>query len=359
MSIILFIVVLALLILVHEFGHFLIAKLGKVRVDEFGLGLPPKVWNYKYGETTYSINWLPFGGFVKIFGEDPNEENINGPDSKRSLVNKPKWLQASVLIAGVGFNIILAWLIISTNLVIGMPVGLESLPNGLRVENESLAIVGVLKDSPAERAGLKTGDLLISLKSGIDKKKSLTPEAVKDFIVSHQTQAVTIQYKRDNQVENLTLKPEGKLIGISMSRIGLVTVAWWQAPFYGAYFTYQLSVGTLMSLGQFAKGLVSDSGSALAGIAGPIGIYSLMADAGRLGIVYLLNFIALISVNLAILNLLPFPALDGGRLLFVIIEAITRRPIKPIIANTLNLIGFALLIILMIVIAGSDILKLL
>lgn len=359
MSIILFIVVLALLILVHEFGHFLIAKLGKVRVDEFGLGLPPKVWNYKYGETTYSINWLPFGGFVKIFGEDPNEENINGPDSKRSLVNKPKWLQASVLIAGVGFNIILAWLIISTNLVIGMPVGLESLPNGLRVENESLAIVGVLKDSPAERAGLKTGDLLISLKSGIDKKESLTPEAVKDFIVSHQTQAVTIQYKRDNQVENLTLKPEGKLIGISMSRIGLVTVAWWQAPFYGAYFTYQLSVGTLMSLGQFAKGLVSDSSSALAGIAGPIGIYSLMADAGRLGIVYLLNFIALISVNLAILNLLPFPALDGGRLLFVIIEAITRRPIKPIIANTLNLIGFALLIILMIVIAGSDILKLL
>jgi len=148
-------------------------------------------------------------------------------------------------------------------------------------------------------------------------------------------------------------------LGIAMSRVGLVSVPWWQAPFYGLYFTYHTSANTLSSLGLFAKSLLTDSKNALSAVAGPVGIYGLMVDAKSLGFVYLLNFVAMISLNLAILNLLPIPALDGGRILFVLIEAIIRRPIKPVIANTLNLIGFILLIILMVIIAGSDILKLL
>lgn len=359
MSIILFIIVLAFLILVHELGHFAVSKLGKVRVDEFGLGLPPRVWGYKYGETIYSINWLPFGGFVKIFGEDPNEENINGPDRERSLVHKPRWLQASVLVAGVTLNFALAWLLISINLVLGMPVGLEGLPASLSVKDESLAIVNVLKDSPAEKAGLQVGDSLISLKSGVNLRDNLTPESVKDFVLSQKNNDIVIKYQRAGNQEELVINTRGELLGIAMARIGLVSLPWWQAPFYGLYFTYHLSANTLSSLGYFAKSLVTDSKTALTAVAGPIGIYGLMADAERLGLVYLLNFVAMISINLAILNLLPFPALDGGRLLFVAIEAIIRRPIKPVIANTLNLIGFSLLIILMVIIAGSDILKLL
>lgn len=359
MSIILFIIVLALLILVHEMGHFFVAKLGKVRVDEFGLGLPPRVWGYKYGETLYSLNWLPFGGFVKIFGENPNEENINGPDRERSLVHKPRLLQASVLVAGVTLNLVLAWFLISINLTLGMPVGLDGLSVGLKVKNESLAIVNVIKDSPANAAGLQVGDSLISLKSGVHLRENLTPELVKDFVLNQKDEDIVIKYQRAGEQKETIINPQGELLGIAMARIGLVSVPWWQAPVYGLYFTYHLSVNTLSSLGYFAKSLVTDSKAALTAVAGPIGIYALMADAERLGLVYLLNFIAMISINLAILNLLPFPALDGGRLLFVAIEAIIRRPIKPVIANTLNLIGFTLLIILMVVIAGSDIFKLL
>src|SRR6185436_5173399 len=113
MTVIIFFIILAILILSHEFGHFIVAKKSGIRVDEFGLGFPPKLLSYKYGETTYSLNLIPFGGFVKIFGEDPDELSTAGPDAARSMVNKPKWIQALVLVAGVSCNVILAWLLIS------------------------------------------------------------------------------------------------------------------------------------------------------------------------------------------------------------------------------------------------------
>jgi regulator of sigma E protease len=262
-------------------------------------------------------------------------------------------------VAGVTLNFALAWFLISINLIMGMPVGLDGLPAGLKVKNESLAVVNVLKDSPASKAGLQVGDSLVSLKSGVNLRENLTPESVKDFVLNQRNNDIIIKYQRGDSQEEILVKTEGELLGIAMARIGLVSLPWWQAPVYSFYFTYHLSANTLSSLGYFAKSLVTDSKTALTAVAGPIGIYSLMADAERLGLVYFLNFVAMISINLAILNLLPFPALDGGRLLFVAIEAIIRRPIKPVVANTLNLIGFSLLIILMVIIAGSDILKLL
>lgn len=380
MTIFLFIVILAILILTHEFGHFIVAKLAKIRVDEFGLGLPPRIWGIKKGETLYSINWLPLGGFVKIFGEDPTEENISGPDSSRSLINRPKWIQILVLVAGVSLNLVLAWLLISTNLWLGMPVGLESLPAGLKVQDESLAIVGVLKDSPAELAGLKVGDRLRAFSVDGQRVDTLSSEIIRDFTKSFPGQEIKIDYQRltanqDNQIESGGLEFEQAIvtplpglgadgqssaIGIITQEIGFVSVYhWWQAPFYGLLFTYHLIVNTGLAFGHFFTTVFLSGREALNAIAGPIGIYSLVDDASRLGFVYLLNFTALISINLAILNLLPFPALDGGRLLFVVIEAIIRRPIKPIIANTLNTIGFGLLIFLMLIIAINDILRLL
>jgi regulator of sigma E protease len=378
MTIVLFIIVLALLILTHEVGHFVTAKWAKIRVDEFGLGLPPKIWGKKFGETTYSINWLPIGGFVKIFGEDPNEENTTGPDSARSFVHRPKWIQALVLVAGVTLNLVLAWFLISVNLGIGMPVGLEGLPSGLNIKNEALTVVNVLKDSPADKAGLEVGDQLISLSAGDKKTDKLSVEAVHDFTKQFPGEPIKVEFLRpDDGLLKATQRPSsghsfanvvpkqglgsdgGAAIGIATQKIGLVSASWWRAPFYGLFFTYHLIVNTFLAFGSFFSGLFVDSHSALGAIAGPIGIYSLVSDASRLGFVYLLNFVALISINLAILNLLPFPALDGGRLLFVAIEAIIRRPINPKIANTLNMIGFALLILLMLIIAVSDIFKLL
>jgi regulator of sigma E protease len=382
-TIILFIVVLASLILTHEIGHFLTAKWAKIRVDEFGLGLPPRIWGIKKGETIYSINWLPLGGFVKIFGEDLNEENISGPDSARSFVNRPKWIQAIVLVAGITLNLVLAWLLISVNLGLGMPAGLDGLPQGLTVQNASLSIVSVLPESPAAEAGLMAGDQLISLSAG-DKKinqADLTVESVHNFTKQFPNQPIKLEYRRSNKtspegsplgaVQGLPsghtlvtvtpqpgLGPDGPAIGIAMQEIGVVSAPWWQAPFYGLFFLYHLIINTLLAFGFFFANLFSEGRGALSAIAGPIGIYSLISDASRMGFVYILNFVVLISVNLAILNLLPFPALDGGRLLFVGIEAIIRRPIKPQIANILNTIGFVLLLLLMAVIAVIDIFKL-
>ena len=377
MTIILFIVVLAILILTHEVGHFITAKWAGIRVDEFGLGLPPKIWGVKWGETTYSINWLPLGGFVKIFGEDPNEENTIGSDSARSFVNRPKRIQAVVLVAGVSLNLVLAWILISINLGLGMPVGLDGLPDGLNIRNESLSIVNVLKDSPAAKAGLETGDQLISLSAGGEKTDLLSVQVVHDFTKQFPNQPVKVEFLRpDDGLSKAIQRPssghsfitvvpivgvtgDGSAIGIATQKIGIVSTSWWQAPFYGLYFTYHLIANTLLAFGDFFSNIFSEGRGALGAIAGPIGIYSLISDASRLGFVYLLNFVALISINLAILNLLPFPALDGGRLLFVVIESVIRRPIKPVIANTLNTIGFVLLILLMAVIAISDVFKLL
>jgi regulator of sigma E protease len=320
---------------------------------------------FKRGETIYSINALPLGGFVKIFGEDPNEENTTGPDSARSFVHRPKWAQAIILAAGVTLNLVLAWILISINLGVGMPAGLDGLPQGLKVRNESLTVVNVLKDSPAAKAGLKVGDQLISLSAGQEKIDQLSVEAVHDFTKKFPNQAVEVEYERKDLKNTISVIPkigvtgDGAAIGIATQKIGIISASWWQAPFYGLFFTYHLIVNTFLAFSDFFSNIFTTGKEALGAIAGPIGIYSLIDSASQLGFVYLLNFIALISVNLAILNLLPFPALDGGRILFVIIEAIIRRPIKPIIANTLNGIGFALLILLMVVIAVSDIFKLL
>lgn len=368
MTIVLFIVILAILILTHEFGHFVTAKLFKIRVDEFGLGLPPRLWGFKFGETLYSLNILPLGGFVKIFGEDPNEENINGPDKERSFVNKAKWQQSIVLVAGVTLNLVLAWILISINLGLGMPVGLEGIPRGLKINQEALSVISILPNSPASQAGLMVGDQLLSLSTKQQKitQVDLSSKAVQNFVKQFPDQSIEIEYKRQEKVSKLSVKPQLGLvtdgevaIGLATQKIGLVSAPWWQTPFWGLIFTGQLILSTIFAFGTFFVSIFSSGKEALGAIAGPVGIYGLVGDASRLGFVYLLNFTALISINLAVLNLLPFPALDGGRLLFVAIEAIIRRPIKPIIANTLNTIGFALLLLLMVIIAVSDVFKLL
>ena len=363
MTIIIFIIILAVLVFVHELGHFLIAKASGIRVDEFGLGFPPRLWGKKIGETTYTLNAVPFGGFVKIFGEDPDEVSMSGPDSKRSIVNKPKWIQIAVLVAGIGFNIIFAWILISIGFMIGLPSSTSAYP-GEQLQNAKTVITYVAPNSPAEKAGLKVGDTIEGVIANNQTTNELSAQSLHDFIGSHSDQPIVFSWSRGDQTYTEPIKPQPGLgenntpaVGIKMDDIGILHLSFFKALYEGAHLTILLVKDTAVTLAQFIY--TAFVGKAhLSDVTGPVGIAGMVGDAARLGFIYILSFTALISINLAIINLIPFPALDGGRVLFVIIEAIKGSPIKPTVANTINAVGFALLIILMLVVTYHDIFKL-
>ena len=364
MSIILFLVILVALIVVHEFGHFLTAKAGGIRVDEFGIGFPPRLFGVRKGETMYSVNALPLGGFVKIFGEDPDTASISGPGSTRSFVNKPKTLQAAVLVAGVAGNILLAWVLLTLGFVVGMPTSVDSM-NNRPLENIRLVASGVLPGSPAETVGIERGDTIVRLAAGTDTIEPRAPKDVFPFVAAHEG-PIMVEVMRSKKIESLTVyakkgviaaEPETPAIGIALGEIGDLRLPFYLAPIEGAKATAHLLTATAVGLYQFVGSALVGAGD-LSQVTGPVGIVGLVGDASALGFMYLLSFTALISINLAIINLLPFPSLDGGRLLFVIIEAIKGSAIRPAVANTLNTVGFVFLILLMIFVTYHDIVKL-
>jgi regulator of sigma E protease len=366
MSVIIFLIILAILILVHEFGHFIVAKKSGIKVDEFGLGFPPKLYAKKYGETTYTLNAIPFGGFVRIFGEDPHAEEIKEEDKPRSFYYKSKWIQAAVLVAGVTMNLIFAWLLVSLGYVIGLPSSKDYVGYG-KVENVHLVVTDVLPNSPAQKAGLSSGDVLTFVSSGKKSltEEKLTPENTQDVIGTAPTDNVEIKYTRGKGKEvTVFIKPElnkdinRKIIGISMDEIGTLRIPLHLALIEGFKTTVNIIKSTSAGIYHFLWDSVRLK-SDLSQVSGPIGIANVVGQARALGFVYLLTVTALISINLAIINLLPLPALDGGRLLFVLIEAIIRRPISPKVVRWTNYVGFALLMILMVVVTSHDILKLL
>lgn len=345
-TVILFLIVLAVLIFVHELGHFLVARACGIRVDEFALGFGPQLWSTQRGETKYALNLIPFGGYVKIFGENPDGDSITGPDSARSFVHKPKWQQVIVLAAGVFFNFIFAWVLIAIAFTAGVPASLESYPNYAdRMTEKRIAITYVEPKSPAEIAGIKAGDTITEFK---------TVEEVQNAINVSGGKGVLIGGKTVIAKEGIV---EGKYaIGISMDNVGMLHLPVHLALFEAARYSLHMMKEITLGLGDLIGGLFKGT-SGLSSVTGPIGIAGLVSDAATLGFTYLMMFTALISINLGVLNLVPFPALDGGRILFVIIEAIIRRPIKPTIANTVNAVGFSLLILLMIVVTYKDIVR--
>lgn len=363
MSILLLIVVLGVLILSHEFGHFIVAKKAGVRVDEFGFGFPPRLFSFTRGETTYSLNLLPFGGFVKIFGENPDEESLAGPNNSRSLTGKSRPVQAAVLVAGVVCNLLLAWAFLSIGFMVGMPVSTQG---GFATDNNTrLIITSINAGSPAEFVGLKPGDEIVSLadEQGV-RAEDPNPEIVSTFIAAHPTDAILLSAKRGDSTLEFKLKAvEGLVenraaIGITMDEVTIVKASFFAALIHGAEMTVKLTIATIVGLGKVIVSSFAGE-SVLANITGPVGLVGLVSDAALLGFVYLLSFTAFISINLAVLNLVPFPALDGGRLLFLLIEKIKGSPIRPQVANMLNLIGFALLLILMLVVTYGDVHRLL
>lgn len=367
MNIIIFIVILLVLVVSHEFGHFFVAKKSGIRVDEFSFGFPPKLFGKKIGETTYNFNALPLGGYVKIFGENPDEDSMNGPDSTRSFVNKPKYIQAAVLIAGVAMNLLVAWLLLSVGFISGLPTSINNIPKGAIVENQALTITSVLKDSPAEKGGILTGDKILSLETATDSTKLLSSEfgveSVQSFIKKSKEQEIRISLVRGKEEKVLIVTPQinengNAMIGISMDTIGILKLPVHLAIWEGLKLTKDVTVATVVGFYDLIKNAILGKAD-MSTLTGPIGIVGVVGDAAEFGFIYLLSFTALISINLAVINLVPFPALDGGRLLFLLIEKIKGSRIKPQVANIMNVIGFGLLMLLMVIISYHDILKLL
>lgn len=359
MSIIIFIVILGLLIFVHELGHFLVAKKTGIRVDEFAIGFPPRLFTFKKGGTNYSLNLIPFGGYVKIFGETPDEESL-AKDADDSFVNKPKWTQAFVLVAGVLFNTLFAWFLFSVAFLIGFDVSKERFH--FVDKPEEIRVLTVSEDSPAESAGLIEGDTAISLtKDGVGILFNDSQHAVQTIkstetpftlgIVDSKGNIKDVEFTEKQEVDS------EEIIGVYLEDVMNVKSGFFESIWNGFLMTGFALKEITVALG----GLISDAfvGQAnLNNVAGPVGIVGLVDEAAAVGIVSLITFTAFISINLAILNLAPFPALDGGRLLVIFIESIIRRDLNHKAVNWVNLIGFIILITLMIIITISDIGKL-
>jgi regulator of sigma E protease len=370
MSIIIFIVILLVLVLVHEWGHFFAAKRFGIRVDEFGFGFPPKLFGWKRGETEYTFNLFPIGGFVKIFGENPDEESTASP---RSFINKAKWKQAIVLLAGVFMNFVLAWVLFTIGFMSGLPASVGSELPDRELDNVHLVVLSVNPDSPADKAGLHPGDAIETVTAFTNKVggkndslSEINPDTLKSFVISHPDQDIEIGFTRGNNEEDLKFvtlhsvpsvvdgKPQ---IGISMDLIGTAKIGLFSAIWRGLRLTLTVTKDTAVGLYTLIIESIRGHGS-LASVTGPVGMVSIVGEAYQFGWGYLFSFAALISINLAIINLFPFPALDGGRLFFLLIEKIKRSPINPKVANTINTIGFVILIILMVLVTWHDIAKL-
>lgn len=363
MSIIVFILILLILILVHEYGHFIVAKKSGIRVDEFGIGFPPRALKlFTRKGTLFSLNWIPFGGFVKIFGENPDDESLHGPDAGRALVNKPRGIQALVLIAGIVFNILLAWVLLSAAFMWGLQASSSIFDKEL-IENPKLTITQVSKDAPAFIAGLQAGDKIESISYVEETALHPTPEIFQEFVRAHGDLSITLNIIRNDQAQDILVTPvvsDGgtvPMIGVSLDEVGTLKLPFFKSFIFGAKTTVDETKSIVKAFGGLLGGAATGHAD-LADVVGPIGIVGLVKQALNLGFAYVLYFTALISINLAVINLFPFPALDGGRLLFLLIEAIRGKRLNQKFANYANGIGFLLLIGLMIVITIHDVIRL-
>ncbi|MEK7531978.1 MAG: site-2 protease family protein [Patescibacteria group bacterium] len=350
------------LVAIHEFGHFIVAKKNGVRVDEYAIGFPPRLFSKKIGETEYSLNLLPIGGYVKIFGENPDEESLEGKDKNKSLANKPKLVQVAVISAGPIFNILFAWVLLTVAITFGLPASAEYLKANTASLEAKIYILDVASKSPAEKAGFSRGDQIIFASSGQDGLQLLSVKNVQDFISTHEGREVIFQVRRGSHdialkaVPELSKENKRAIIGISLDELSVLKLPLHQAALESFRATALMTKGVTVGLFDFFAGMFQGKGD-FSSVAGPVGIVSLVGDASKFGLGYFLGFTALISVNLGIINLIPFPALDGGRLLFVGIEAVTRRRISPVIVNAINAFGLTLLLILILLVTYHDISK--
>lgn len=352
LTIISFIIVLGVLVFIHEFGHYIMAKLSDIKVEEFALGFGPRLFSRKKGETIYSIRIIPLGGFCNMTGEFPPEDDADKEVLKtyreakkegRCFHQKSIFKRFLVIFMGPFMNFLLAvFIFIFIFSALGLPV-----------DSSDLAIIGEIDPSkPAAEAGLQPGDKIIA----IEDREIQSWQEMADIIHDSVDKEITITFERKNKIESISLIPEyneeidAGVIGI-YPRLIRERVGIFKAIKLGFIQTYQIIYYT------FAGVIQMISQRSVEGLGGPIMIASIVGQAARVGLSNLLSWMAIISINLGIINLLPFPALDGGRILFIIVEIIRGKPVSPEKEGFVHFIGFIILITLMVFIIYRDIIR--
>jgi regulator of sigma E protease len=462
LTIIAFLFIFSLLILIHECGHFFVAKWKGIKIEEFGFGLPPRIWGKKYGETLYSLNWIPFGGFVRMLGEDARDKKAM--KSARSFMRKSKWDRTQVICAGVLMNFLLAWVLFSAGFMVGMQpliVNGDDFLNGVRqgdimlervdvdvaVVSEELSvgrfdiprvvvaegagfqegdtlltvdgsevffvdelaekfelassveveflregeieigiidgaiwdelkkshpiISGVVAGSPAETAGIEVRDRVVAVNS----EEVVSPEEIVSIVTSSDDSLVTYDVLRDGVLLSFEMeKNESGLIGVVLSGthsdggfilyegsvpyivadIADIKYPVYEAPWRALVEMKRISGFTMVMIGKLF-GNIFTTGSVPQEVAGPVGIAQMTGVYVQEGFVALMRFTGLLSLSLAVINIFPFPALDGGRQLFVIIEAIRGKPLDTRIEGYIHGVGFVFLILVILMVTFQDI----
>lgn len=359
LTILLVIGILVFLIVAHELGHFIAAKIFKVKVEEFGIGYPPRAFTLgTWGGTEYTLNWIPFGGFVRLFGEHGETH------TKGSFAGAPKYAQTIILLAGVTANALAAWFLFAGALSVGIP---RVITERGQLEAAQLFVNTVVAGSPADAAGIRVGDEITKIIDESGKETELAPMNVVTFIGGHGGKPVEVTYRREENLSTVTLIPAHAVVPQSADRpavgLGLILVSdealtLWQA-------LKESGPRTIAALQDTAGGLWGLIRDAVAGepslknIVGPVGLFDYVGNASRHGVGQVLALAGFISINLAVINLIPIPALDGGRLFLLGIEAIIRRPPYKRLVQGLNFVGIALIIFLMVTVTYNDIARLL
>lgn len=359
---ILFILVLGLLVLVHELGHFLVAKRFGVRVDEFGFGFPPRIFGKKIGETLYSLNWIPLGGFVRIKGVAGDDTSAASRTDHDSFASKTFLRKYAILFAGIGMNLVLAVVLFSFTFMVGYDTTVTDTAPGAISSQQRIVVSQVFTDSPAGQAGIQPGDVLTQYGDVTD----VTVTGVKDFLTSHANGEVVLRLERSNGEEyTVNVAPQQITrddqtfvgIGVGLEELVHARYTWYRAFWLGLKTTAVMVAQIFISLGDLVKQLFT-TGNVAQNLTGPVGIAVLTRQVADMGIIYLLQFAAMLSVNLAVFNFLPIPALDGGRIVFVLIEKIQRKPVSQRVEATIHNIGFLLLLGLIFLVTWKDITRL-
>lgn len=348
-----FFVILTILVLIHELGHFTAARIIGVRVEEFGLGLPPKITGKKIGETEYTVNWLPIGGFVRLAGEDdpPSPEAMAGkrlPRYKRYFWARSKKERAVILSAGVLMNFVLAVAITGMLLV-----------NGVHEPSGRVHIESVLSESPAEIAGIRKNDVILA----IDDSAPKTPNEMIAYVNDHKGDEIVIAVSRNGELKHFTViprvqVPEGQgALGVGISDLERRRYSLAEAPGKALMVNLYRVRDMVASLATTVAGLIMLRAPAVE-VAGPIGIAHVTGQAIQFGWEAVFELASILSLNLAVLNILPIPALDGGRLAFVFLEKALRRRVNPVFEQHAHQIGMLILIALIFLVSIQDILRL-
>jgi len=352
LTIVSFIIVLGVLVFIHEFGHYITAKKSDIMVSEFALGFGPKLLSKEVGETVYSIRVIPLGGFCNMVGEFPADDSM--PEEEREVYDQAKengrlftqkstFKRLAVILMGPIMNFLLAaFIFILSFAIFGVPTS----------TTEEAILGEVIPQQPAAEAGLRPNDRILA----INDQKINSWEEMSELIRINADQQISIRYQRDEQVNTINIIPiqsedsDRGIIGI-YPQLVRENVSIGKSFTLGISQTYQVFKMTIMGFVQMFRESSTEN------IGGPIMIASIIGQAARVGILNVLNWTAIISINLGIINLLPFPALDGGRILFIVIEMIRGKAVDPRKESYVHMIGFAILMILMIFIIYNDLMR--